>query len=248
MPVPAVLRRSIGMRLAAPGAPTRRAEAAGAAHVARALAARLPPDATELWVAQSFLPYLWRDGHLGGRRFSVFMARPPMHWLHAQLDDAAAAHPDRGTLADHRADPALVAAEADALARADAVITPHAGIAALFPGRAVHLPWRLPSALPLGPRQPRRIAFPGPTLARKGAHEVRAAARLLDLEVVLIGAELEGPGFWDGVRTPPARPVLVAGRGRRRDPARLGRAAAAPPACRPCRRRAGARHPCLRPG
>jgi glycosyltransferase involved in cell wall biosynthesis len=48
---------------------------------------------------------------------------------------------------------------------------------------------------------PRRIAFPGPTIARKGAHEVREAARALDLEVVLLGSELEGGDFWHGVRT-----------------------------------------------
>ena len=48
---------------------------------------------------------------------------------------------------------------------------------------------------------PRRIAFPGPTVARKGAYELREAARALDLEVVLLGSELEGPSFWDGVKT-----------------------------------------------
>jgi glycosyltransferase involved in cell wall biosynthesis len=41
----------------------------------------------------------------------------------------------------------------------------------------------------------------GPTIARKGAYEVREAARALDLEVVLPGSELEGPDFWRGVRT-----------------------------------------------
>jgi glycosyltransferase involved in cell wall biosynthesis len=45
------------------------------------------------------------------------------------------------------------------------------------------------------------VLFPGPTAARKGAYELRAAARELDLEVVLLGSELEGDGFWEGVRT-----------------------------------------------
>jgi hypothetical protein len=41
-------------------------------------------------------------------------------------------------------------------------------------------------------------------VARKGAHAVRAAALALDLEVMLMGGDLEGPDFWRGVRTVPA--------------------------------------------
>ena len=41
-------------------------------------------------------------------------------------------------------------------------------------------------------------SFVGPTIARKGAYEVRDAARALDLEVVLLGSELEGAEFWSG--------------------------------------------------
>ena len=134
---------------------------------------------------------------------SVLMTRPPMHALQARLDAAFATHPDRATLADVRANPDLVQWEAEALAQAEAVATPHSEIAALFPGRAVHLDWCLPSPV-ISTREgtpPWRIAFPGPTLARKGAYEVRAAARSLGLEVLLLGADLEGSSFWDGVRT-----------------------------------------------
>jgi hypothetical protein len=46
-----------------------------------------------------------------------------------------------------------------------------------------------------------RIAFSGPTVARKGAYELRKAAKALDLEIVLLGSELEGPDFWSGIRT-----------------------------------------------
>ena len=46
----------------------------------------------------------------------------------------------------------------------------------------------------------RRIAFAGPTAARKGALAVREAARALDLEVIPLGGELEGPDFWRDVR------------------------------------------------
>ena len=207
----ATLRRGFALRRAEAGAGQRRAEADGTARVARALAPLLTPKVTGLWVAQSYLPTLWRDGHLGGRRFSVLMTRLPIHLLQARLDQAYAAHPDRATLADFRAPADLVQWEAEALAEAETIATPHSDIAAQFPGRAIHLDWCLPS--PAFTKRdgaaPWRIAFPGPTLARKGAHEVRAAAISLDLEVMLLGAELEGPGFWDGVRT--CRPDPAAG-------------------------------------
>lgn len=207
----AALQRSLTLRLASPGAARRRAEAAGATRIARTLARLLTPDVTQAWVAQSYLPTLWRDGHLGGRRFSVLMTRPPMHVLQARLDAAFAAHPNRATLADFRAAPELVQWEMEALAQAESIATPHPEVAALFPGRAVRLDWRLPTlgTLDRPAKIPRRIAFPGPTLARKGAYEVRDAARALDLEVLLLGAELEGARFWDGVRT--CRPDPAAG-------------------------------------
>ncbi|HEY0104692.1 MAG TPA: glycosyltransferase, partial [Rhizomicrobium sp.] len=53
---------------------------------------------------------------------------------------------------------------------------------------------------------PRRVAFPGPTVARKGACELREAAKALDLDIVLVGSALEAPDFWEGVRACPAPP------------------------------------------
>jgi glycosyltransferase involved in cell wall biosynthesis len=47
------------------------------------------------------------------------------------------------------------------------------------------------------------IAFPGPTIARKGAYELREAARRLDLAIRPLGSVLEGAGFWDRVRLDP---------------------------------------------
>jgi hypothetical protein len=202
----AALTRGLAQRLAGSNAAARRAAALdGAGSIARALARRLTPDVTAVTLAQSYLPYLWRDGCLGGREVSVLMTRLPIAVLQARLDAAAAAHPDRRSLADFRAPAWLAEAEGEALARADRIVTPHAEIAALFGDRAVRLEWRTPPVEGPPVRRPlRRIAFPGPTLARKGAHAVRAAALALDLEVMPLGAELEGAGFWDGVRTLPA--------------------------------------------
>jgi hypothetical protein len=97
---PAALR-SLGWRLTPPqGAARRSADSRATARIAAALARRLTPDITEVTVAQSLLPELWRGGALGGRRFEVLMTRLPMAALQARLDAAFAAHPDRTTLAD----------------------------------------------------------------------------------------------------------------------------------------------------
>lgn len=192
------LRRSLAMRRTPQGPGRRALELATAARLAERYAAMLDADVTGLTVAQTLLPALWQGGHLGGRRFSVLMMRLPMHDIQARLDAAARLHPERASLSDFRADARI---EAEALAAADAIVTPHAEIAALFGSRAVLLPWTTPATRFRPAPGSRRIAFPGPTIARKGAYELRDAARALDLEVVLLGSDLEGAGFWQGVRT-----------------------------------------------
>lgn len=200
----ALSRSAAIRRLSAKGPERRRAELSGAAAIARSLSRLLTQDDLEVVVAQSLLPFLWRSGRLGGRRFSVLMTRLPMAQLQKRLDMAHALAPDQASLTDFRVDPALAAAEAEALAEARRIVTPHAAVAALFGPRAERLPWQVPAAAPRTPASSRRVAFPGPTAARKGAHAVREAALALDLEVVPLGSALEGPGFWQGVRTAPA--------------------------------------------
>jgi hypothetical protein len=204
--------RSLGWRLTPPqGAARRAADAASTAAIARALARRLGPDVTSVTVAQSLLPQLWRDGVLGGRSVAVLMTRLPIAVLQSRLDAMSKAHPDRPTLSDYRADAWLAQAEAEALAAADEIVTPHAEIAALFGPRVRLLDWRRPSP-PRGappsatPHRGDVFAFPGPTVARKGAFEVREAARRLGATLRPLGGELEGPDFWAGVRLEPTPP------------------------------------------
>ena len=197
-----VLRHSLSTRrLGTQGAARRIAELKAAERVAGRFARKLTPDVAELYVAQSLLPFLWRDGHLGGRHFCVLMTALPMHEIHRRLDAVAALHPDRATLSDFRASTELAELEADALAAAERIVTPHAEIAKLFGARALRLPWDVPAAdaVKAAPQARHRIAFPGPTVARKGCYEVREAARLLNLEVVPLGSELEGSGFWSDI-------------------------------------------------
>ncbi len=194
------------------------AQLAAADALAQRLSRLLAADVSDACVAQSLLPHLWRQGHLGARGLRVLMTRLPMAELQRRLDAAAAAHPERASLADFRAPAWLVAAEAEALEAAEVIITPHDSIARLFPGKVLHLDWHRPAAslaAPLAPPlaqrnpNPRRVVFPGPTIARKGAYELREAVRELDLEVMPLGSALEGADFWQGLRlvARPAEPA-----------------------------------------
>jgi hypothetical protein len=210
-PLETLSRALTARRLQAQGPARLLAQLAAAERLARRLGRLLAPEATQLCVAQSLLPFLWREGNMGGRGFRVLMTRLPMRELEARLDVAWAAHPERASLHDFRAPAALVEAETAALAAADLIVTPHAEIARLFPGRALLLPWQMqsPPVAPAGSASSsRRVVFPGPTIARKGAFELRAAAQALDLEIVPLGRTLEEADFWHGVRlgTPPAEP------------------------------------------
>lgn len=199
----ATLKRALAIRGKAQGPARRQAEIDGAQRIALRLSRLLGPEVEHVVIAQSLLPFVWRNGDLGGREVTVLMTRLPMTALQARLDAALARHPERKTLGDFRAPEWLVRAEREALAYASRIVTPHVEIAAMYPGKAELLPWTKPTAAPVvrSSDVAKRIAFPGPTIARKGAYELREAAKVLGLEVVLLGSDLEGDGFWDGVVT-----------------------------------------------
>ena len=163
--------------------------------LARRLARAIDYRARHLVVAQSWLPWLDEAGALGGRTFDVVMCRYPLGEVHRMLDQAAAEIGKSSTIADFRADPALVEREAGLLARARRIVTPHHGIAALFPGRALLLAWHRP---PSSPREPgTRVAFLGPTLARQRPDIARRLASSLDQPLIVLGRVIEP--LWDGV-------------------------------------------------
>lgn len=198
----ALVRAFESRRLAAQGAARQRALARHEAQLAEAMAKRLPPSATYVVVAQTLLPHLWRHGALGGRRFDVLMTRPPLWLLHEALDRAHRLHPQSRTLADFRADPAELELERTALAAAERLVTPHAGLARALGERAVRLGWARPPKTPArdaapGRPGPLRVWFPASTLGRKGAYELRQALHGLDVELVLGGPVLESPDFWN---------------------------------------------------
>ncbi|MBK9154039.1 MAG: VanW family protein [Chloracidobacterium sp.] len=169
--------------------------------LAESYSRRLGYDVLHVVVQQNLLPFLWKSGHLGGRTFDVLMTSLPMAELQKRLDRAAELHPESSTLSDFRADPDLVAAETEALKNARRIITPHSEIAALFPNRAMRLPWDLPATKLVAPRHRGNkpvIVFPAATVGRKGCYELREALRGLEVKLVLLGPLIEGAGFWDG--------------------------------------------------
>ena len=191
-------------RLTAQGAARQRALLAMDETLAHSYARKIPCHATHLIISQNLLPYLWREGHLGGRTFDVLITRLPMAGLHHTLDTAAAHWPESRTLADFRAPRELIEAETRALSAARQWITPHSAIAAHAGPRAKKLDWATNhAARETITRVQNTILFPASTLARKGAYEVRHAARELGLKVLLGGPILESPTFWNGIDTAP---------------------------------------------
>lgn len=195
----------------AQGAARQRAILAWDDVLARLMARHLNPRVTRVVTSLDLLPFLWREGHLRGRRFKVLMTRLPLNNLHDRLQFAAKLHPQSRTLADFRAPSWLVEAESQALDAADRIITPHTAIAQLYPHKTTLLPWTTPPPAPPSEPAPSRpkargaqpftCAFPASTVGRKGAYELRAALKNLDIKLLILGQELEGPDFWHGYHT-----------------------------------------------
>jgi len=196
-----LLRSFRSRRLAQQGAARQRAKLAASSELARHFAKRLSPHVRHLVVTQELLPFLWREGALGGRTFDVLMTRLPMAELQARLDEALARHPERQLLGDFRAPNDIISAESDALRAAAHLVTPHRDIAR-GDRRRILLDWCLPVATSI--EAGRVVAFPGPTISRKGAYEVREAMQRLGLTIRPMGRDLETGEFWSGI--PLSRP------------------------------------------
>lgn len=192
------LVRSLQFRRLASQGPQRRAfELTAAANLALRSARTLDPDVDEVVVDLKLLPHLLREGVLGGRTYSVLLTRWPMAEIQNQLDRAASANPGQKLLSDFRADPGLVELEEKALKSATRIVTPHRWLAKRFGDRTHLLSWQ--ESKPLEWQPGPAFAFVGPVAARKGAYAFRELARELKCPVVVIGSELEGANFWDGI-------------------------------------------------
>jgi hypothetical protein len=194
----ATVRRHLAMRRVAraSGDIRRRSSLHHERMLARALARAIDYRAGHLVIAQSWLPWLDEAGALGGRSFDVLMSRYPMADIHRMLDLAARQAGDSATIADYRADADLVAQEQALLARARHIITPHYGIASLYPTQAIRLAWHRPA--PIAQIKGERVAFLGPTIARQRPDLVRGLTTALKQPLIVFGDMLEGRDVWNG--------------------------------------------------
>ena len=205
------LRRALWQRLWARHAGRRQASLIdGQRWLALAFAARLKPGHTQLVVDQALLPHLQLAGALDGRRVTVLAGALPMAEIEARLDAAARQWPADPTLRDFRAPPALVRAEALALTRAAAVVTPHAEVVAHLARTApqaelLRLGWVQPGAcaVPAAPatdhHAPPLIVFAASAFARKGARELAAALEGWPCRLRVLGAPSEDAQLWRGI-------------------------------------------------
>ena len=197
-----LIRAYKSRKLAAQGAQRQRNLLEMSEKLAASYARQLPFDATHLVVQQNLLPFLWHDGHLGGRTFDVLMTSLPLKNLQERLDLAAEKHLESRTLGDFRAERRLVDAETEALKNARQIVTPHTEIAGLFPQQSVLLDWKRPSPPVFEKKRADKftVVFPASTVGRKGAYELREALDGLEnsLKLIILGAELEGDSFWHG--------------------------------------------------
>lgn len=157
----------------------------GQAWQARQAARALRPADVELLVDQAYLPTLWIDGALAGRRLDVWMPALPMREIARRLDAAVQAWPDEPSLADFRPDPACAEAEWQALRQAGRIFTAHHAVAQwareTLSAEVVELPWQCPpAAATRGPAaSPPLVVLLSSALPRKGSRELAAALRHL---------------------------------------------------------------------
>ncbi len=139
---------------------------------------------------------------LAGRTFDVLMTRYPMLELQKRLDQGLKDFPESTTIADFRAEKDISISEEYALKASKKIITPHSGIAALFPEKAVQLNWYSNNLRIIVKQQQSqvRLLFPFATIASKGAYQLRDIAKTLGAEVIVAGPLLEDSEFWKGVR------------------------------------------------
>jgi hypothetical protein len=197
-PFVTLLRSYKSRKLAAQGAARQKSLLATAEKLAESYAEKLTFDATHLVVSQNLLPFLWKNGHLGGRTFDVLMNALPMNEIQRSLDHAFSQNPASKTLGDFRADERLLAAEREALENARRIITPHTAIASLFGRRAELLNWNLPPSQEFIKQENAKftVVFPASTVGRKGCYELRRALRGLDVKLITLGATIEDEDFW----------------------------------------------------
>jgi glycosyltransferase involved in cell wall biosynthesis len=187
-------------KLASQGAARQKSLLKMSEKLAESYAKKLSYDVLHVVVSQNLLPFLWRNGHLGGRTFDVLMNALPITEIQKRLDYAASLHKTSKTLGDFRAEDWLIQAENEALKAARKIVTSHTEIHTLFADKSELIDWNLPQTKKIAREGNKKftVVFPASTVGRKGSYELREAVRDLNIRLITLGANVEGADFWNG--------------------------------------------------
>ncbi len=166
--------------------------------IANSASKLIPIESTHLVISQNLLPFLSKNGMLGGRTFDVLMTRLPIETLHERLDYSHFIYPESKTLKDFRASDELINLENFALNKADKIITPHTDIQEMFKNKIIKLDWNFEQSLTQN--RGNKILFPASAVGRKGAYEMRKLAKELNLKLTILGRNLEMDNFWQNIQ------------------------------------------------
>lgn len=135
--------------------------------IANSASKLIPIESTHLVISQNLLPFIYKNGMLGGRTFDVLMTRLPIETLHERLDYSHFIYPENKTLKDFRANKNLIDLENNALNKAQKIISPHTDIQKMFQNKIVKLDWNIEQNL--NQKTGNKILFPASAIGRKGA-------------------------------------------------------------------------------
>ncbi|MDM1061577.1 VanW family protein [Empedobacter falsenii] len=166
--------------------------------IANSASKLIPIESTHLVISQNLLPFIYKKGMLGGRTFDVLMTRLPIETLHERLDYSHFIYPESKTLKDFRANKNLIDLENNALNKAQKIISPHTDIQKMFQHKIVKLDWNIEQNL--NQKTGNKILFSASAVGRKGAYEMRKLAKELNLQLVILGRNLEMDNFWQNIQ------------------------------------------------
>ncbi|MCB9251333.1 MAG: VanW family protein [Flavobacteriales bacterium] len=154
----------------------------------------LLPESTHLVLSQNFLPFLFKNGTLGGRTYDVLMTRPPLENLQQTLDQAYLKYPSSRTLSDFRVSQEILDNDNLSLTGSESILTPHKQIADIFNNKSCQIDWVYPD-MKRKYLKGRDVLFPGSLLARKGAFEIKYLQKKYGFRLKVFGKATESPEF-----------------------------------------------------
>ncbi|TWP29124.1 hypothetical protein ETU09_04595 [Apibacter muscae] len=159
----------------------------------------IPIETTHLVISQNILRYFIEYNLTGGRTFDVLMYRYPIDILQKKLDGIYDIHQQSNTLNEYRAPNSIIINEDKGLKKARKIVTPHRKISELFFQKSILLNCSINIEKNITLEKGLKVLFPGSSLARKGAFEVRKIVQEFELPLVIKKDAMETKSFWNNV-------------------------------------------------